>query len=53
MSKQTTTTGSQIKVPRALKWSKVTFPQDWTLQNENYSFQAQRPPQSLDLDFVQ
>ena len=41
---QATIPGSQIKVPKTLKWSKVTFPQDWTLQNENFALQAQCPP---------
>ena len=50
---QTTAPGSQIQVARTLKWTKVSFPQDWTLQNENYSFQIQHPTQNLDLDFVQ
>ena len=34
----TTTPGSQIQVPKTLKWTNISFPQDWTLQNENYSF---------------
>ena len=50
---QTTAPGSQIQVSRTLKWTKVSFPQDWTLQNENYSFQIQHPTQTPDLDFVQ
>ena len=40
---QTTAPESQIKVPRTLKWSKVTFHQDWTLQNENFALRAQCP----------
>ena len=35
-----------------LKWTEVLFPQDWTLENENYSFQIQHPTQTPDLDFV-
>ena len=50
---QTTAPESQIKVPRTLIWTKVIFPQDWTLQNENYSLRVQRPTQTPDLDFVQ
>ena len=49
----TTTPGSQIQVPKTLKWTNISFPQDWTLQNENYSFQVQHPTQTPDLDFVQ
>ena len=40
---QTTAPRSHIQVPRTFKWTKVSFPQDWTLQNENYSFQIQHP----------
>ena len=45
--------GSHIQVPKTLKWIEITFPQDWTLQNENNSFQIQHPTQTQDLDFVQ
>ena len=50
---QTTAPGSQIQVPKTLKWTEISFPQDWTLQNENYYFQIQHPTQTSDLDFVQ
>ena len=33
--------------------TEISFPQVWTLQNENYSFQIQHPTQTPDLDFVQ
>ena len=50
---QTTTPRSQIQIPKTLKWTEISFPQDWTLQNENYSFQIQHPSHTPDLDFVQ
>ena len=33
---QTTDLRSKIQVPKTLKWSNVTFPENWTLENENY-----------------
>ena len=38
---QTIAPGSKIQVLRTFKWTKVSFPQDWTLENENYSLQVQ------------
>ena len=38
---QTKDLRSKIQVPRTLKWSEVTFPSDWTLENENYPLQIQ------------
>ena len=49
---QTTTLGSQILVPKTLKWIEISFTYDWTLQYENYSFQIQHPTQTANLDFV-
>ena len=34
---------SKIQVPKTLKWSDVTFPPNWTLENENYPLQIQNP----------
>ena len=34
---------SKIQVPRTLKWSDVTLPENWTLENENYPLQIQNP----------
>ena len=31
----------------------ITFPADWTLENENHVLQIQNPAQNPDLDFVQ
>ncbi|KAL0013371.1 hypothetical protein SO802_000440 [Lithocarpus litseifolius] len=50
---QTTDVRSKIQVPRSLKWFEVSFPENWTLKNENYPLQIQNPAQNLDLDFVQ
>ena len=43
----------KIQIPKTLKWTEISFLQDWTLQNENYSFQIQHPTQTPELDFVQ
>ena len=50
---QTTDLRSKIQVLSTLKWSDVTFPENWTLENENYPLQIQNPSQNPDLDFVQ
>ena len=50
---QTTDPRSKIQVPRTLKWTEVTFPSDWTLENENFPLQIQNLTQNPDLDFVQ
>ena len=50
---QTRDIRSKIQVPKTLKWSDVTFPENWTLENENYPLQIQNPSQNPDLDFVQ
>ena len=50
---QTKDPRSKIQVPKSLKWSEVTFLQNWTLENENYPLQIQNPTQNPDLDFVQ
>ena len=52
-AKGETTLISQIQIPKTLKWTEISFLQDWTLQNENYSFQIQHPTQTPELDFVQ
>ena len=33
---QTKDIKSKIQVPRTLKWSDVTFLEDWNLKNENF-----------------
>ena len=38
---QTKDLKSKIQVPRILKWFEVTFPPNWTLENENYTLQIQ------------
>ena len=50
---QTTDPRSKIQVPRTLKWTEVTFPSDWTLENENFPLYLQNPAQNPDLDFAQ
>ena len=50
---QTTDPRSKIQLPRTLKWIEVTFPLDWTLENENFPLQIQNSAQNPDLDFVQ
>ena len=50
---QTTDPRSNIQVPKTLQWSEVTFPENWTLENENYPLQIQDPTRNPDLDFVQ
>ncbi|KAK9996670.1 hypothetical protein SO802_021356 [Lithocarpus litseifolius] len=44
---------AKIQIPRTLKWSEVSFPESWKLENENYPLEIQNPDQNLDLDFVQ
>ena len=44
---------SNIQVPKTHQWSKVTFPENWTLENENFPLQIQDPARNPDLDFVQ
>ena len=46
---QTSALGSKVQVPRTLKWNEVTFPQNWTLENENHPLMIQHPTQNLDL----
>ena len=50
---QTPDVRSTVHVPRTLKWSEVTFPTHWTIDNENYQLQIQKPVSNPDLDFVQ
>ena len=50
---QTPDVRSTIQVPRTLKWSEVTFPTHWTIDNENHHLQIQNPVRNPDLDFVQ
>ena len=50
---QTPDVRSTVQVPRTLKWSEVTFPAHWTIDNENYPLQVQNPVRNPDLDFVQ
>ena len=50
---QTPDVRSTVQVPRTLKWSEVTFPAHWTIENENYPLQVQNPVRNPDLDFVQ
>ena len=50
---QTIDPRSKIQVPRPLKWTEISFPQNWTLENENYPLQIKNPTQNPDLDFVQ
>ena len=50
---QTIDVRSKVQVPRTLKWSEVTFPANWTLDNENHHLQIQNPDRNPDLDFVQ
>ena len=40
---QTTNPKSNIQVPKTLQWLEVTFPENWTLENENYPLQIQDP----------
>ena len=49
---QTIDPRSNIQVPKTLQWSEVTFPENWTLENEKYPLQIQNPSQNPDLDFV-
>ena len=50
---QTPDVRSTVQVPRTLKWSEVTFPAHWTIDNGNYPLQVQNPVRNPDLDFVQ
>ena len=47
---QTTNPRSNIQVPKTLQWLEVTFPENWTLKNENYPLQIQDPARNPDLD---
>ena len=33
---QTSAPRSKVQVPKTLKWTEATFPQNWTLENENH-----------------
>ena len=50
---QTSDVRSTVQVPRTLKWSEITFPAQWTLENENYPLQIQNPVRNPNLDYVQ
>ena len=50
---QTTDPSARISIPRNLKWNEITFPANWTLENENHTLQVQNPAQNPDLEFVQ
>ena len=50
---QTTDPTARVSIPRSLRWNEITFPADWTLENENHALQIQNPTQNPDLDFVQ
>ena len=50
---QTTDLTATISIPRSLKWNEITFPANWTLENENHALQILNPAQNPDLDFVQ
>ena len=50
---QSSTVRSTIQVPRTLKWSEISFPAEWTLENENYPLQVQNPVRNPELDLVQ
>ena len=50
---QTPNVRSTIQVPKTLKWSEVTFPAHWTIDNENHHLQIQNPVRNPNLDFVQ
>ena len=48
--------GKQLKcigpLERLVWWNEITFPADWTLENENHTLQIQNPAQNPDLIFV-
>ena len=50
---QTTDPTARISIPRSLKWNQISFPANWTLENENHTLQIQNPAQNPDLEFVQ
>ena len=50
---QTKEVRSKVQVPRTLKWLDVTFPTNWTVENENHYLQIQNPARNPNLDFVQ
>ena len=50
---QTSDVRSTVQVPRTLKWSEITFPAQWTLENENFPLQIQNPVRNPNLDYVQ
>ena len=50
---QSTGPTAKVSIPKCLKWNEITFPADWTLENENHSLQIQDPAQNPDLNFVQ
>ena len=43
---------SKVSIPKSLRWNEITFPADWTLENENHTLQIQNPAQNPDLDLV-
>ena len=50
---QTADPTARVSIPRNLRWNEITFPADWTLENENHTLQIQNPAQNPELDFVQ
>ena len=42
-----------LPTPPPPKKNEITFPANWTLENENHTLQIQNPAQNPDLDFVQ
>ena len=50
---QITDPTARVSIPRSLRWNEITFPADWTLEDENHTLQIQNTAQSPDLDFVQ
>ena len=50
---QTTSPTAKVSIPRSLRWNEITFPADWTLENENHSLQIQDPAQNPVWIFIQ
>ena len=50
---QTSDVRSTVQIPRTLKWSEITFPAQWSLENENFPLTIQNPVRNPDLDYVQ
>ena len=46
---QTTDPTARISIPRSLKWNQISFPANWTLENENHTLQCPKSIKPKDI----